>query len=98
MAAPAGAWRGGRVKAGVQCLAKSTPPARERRIESAAATPIPADARPTPHHPPLPRRPAPRSVGCILAELIGRRPLFPGKDYVHQLNLITKVGGCRFGV
>lgn len=32
-----------------------------------------------------------RSVGCIFAELIGRKPLFPGKDYVHQLNLITKV-------
>jgi hypothetical protein len=35
----------------------------------------------------------PRSVGCILAELLGRRPLFPGKDYVHQINLITRVGG-----
>ncbi|MEW5310096.1 MAG: hypothetical protein WDW38_001926 [Sanguina aurantia] len=33
------------------------------------------------------------SVGCIFAELIGRKPLFPGKDYVHQLNLITKVIG-----
>ena len=33
------------------------------------------------------------SVGCILAELLGRKPLFPGKDYVHQLNLITKVLG-----
>jgi serine/threonine protein kinase len=32
-----------------------------------------------------------RSVGCIFAELLGRKPLFPGKDYVHQLNLITKV-------
>lgn len=31
------------------------------------------------------------SVGCIFAELLGRKPLFPGKDYVHQLNLITKV-------
>eukprot|EP00877_Chromochloris_zofingiensis_P006799 jgi/Chrzof1/2372/Cz11g12200.t1_MAPK4 len=30
------------------------------------------------------------SVGCILAELLGRKPLFPGKDYIHQLNLITK--------
>ena len=33
------------------------------------------------------------SSGCILAELLGRKPLFPGKDYVHQLNLITKVIG-----
>lgn len=30
------------------------------------------------------------SVGCILAELLGRRPLFPGKDYVDQLKLIIK--------
>ncbi|KAG2425741.1 hypothetical protein HYH02_014957 [Chlamydomonas schloesseri] len=33
------------------------------------------------------------SVGCIFAELLGRKPLFPGKDYVHQLSLITKVIG-----
>lgn len=33
------------------------------------------------------------SVGCIFAELLGRKPLFPGKDYVHQLNLITKMIG-----
>ena len=33
------------------------------------------------------------SVGCILAELLMRRPLFPGTDYVHQLNLITAVTG-----
>ncbi len=37
-----------------------------------------------------------RSVGCIFAELIGRKPLFPGKDYVHQLNLITKVRAPLF--
>ncbi|KAG2497296.1 hypothetical protein HYH03_004879 [Edaphochlamys debaryana] len=29
------------------------------------------------------------AVGCILAELLGRKPLFPGKDYVQQLKLIT---------
>jgi len=29
------------------------------------------------------------SVGCILAELLGRRPLFPGKDYIDQLKLIV---------
>jgi serine/threonine protein kinase len=32
------------------------------------------------------------SVGCILAELIGRKALFPGNDHMHQLNLITQVG------
>ncbi|KAG4950996.1 hypothetical protein JHK85_044863 [Glycine max] len=30
------------------------------------------------------------SVGCILGEIITRQPLFPGKDYVHQLRLITE--------
>uniref|UniRef100_A0A383W0P6 Mitogen-activated protein kinase n=1 Tax=Tetradesmus obliquus TaxID=3088 RepID=A0A383W0P6_TETOB len=33
------------------------------------------------------------SVACIMAELLGRKPLFPGKDYVQQLDLITKVIG-----
>jgi len=33
------------------------------------------------------------SVGCIFAELLGRKTLFPGKDYVHQLNLIMRVIG-----
>eukprot|EP00199_Chlamydomonas_sp_CCMP681_P001746 CAMPEP_0119107322 /NCGR_PEP_ID=MMETSP1180-20130426/9639_1 /TAXON_ID=3052 ORGANISM="Chlamydomonas cf sp, Strain CCMP681" /NCGR_SAMPLE_ID=MMETSP1180 /ASSEMBLY_ACC=CAM_ASM_000741 /LENGTH=374 /DNA_ID=CAMNT_0007092793 /DNA_START=104 /DNA_END=1225 /DNA_ORIENTATION=- len=33
------------------------------------------------------------SVGCILAELLGRKPVFPGKDYVDQLKLIIKVLG-----
>ncbi|CAG9463314.1 unnamed protein product [Pedinophyceae sp. YPF-701] len=28
------------------------------------------------------------SVGCILGELLGRRPMFPGKDYIEQLKLI----------
>ncbi len=27
-------------------------------------------------------------VGCILAELLQRKPLFPGKDYIDQLKLI----------
>jgi len=31
------------------------------------------------------------SVGCILGEIMTREPLFPGKDYVHQLRLITEV-------
>ncbi|KAK4389253.1 Mitogen-activated protein kinaseMMK2 [Sesamum angolense] len=33
------------------------------------------------------------SAGCILAEIITREPLFPGKDYVHQLKLITELLG-----
>ena len=33
------------------------------------------------------------SVGCICAELLGRRQLFPGKDYLEQLNLILSVVG-----
>lgn len=31
------------------------------------------------------------SVGCILMEILKREPLFPGKDYVQQLELITEV-------
>eukprot|EP00252_Welwitschia_mirabilis_P015123 TRINITY_DN3328_c0_g1_i1.p1 TRINITY_DN3328_c0_g1~~TRINITY_DN3328_c0_g1_i1.p1 ORF type:complete len:369 (+),score=36.87 TRINITY_DN3328_c0_g1_i1:639-1745(+) len=33
------------------------------------------------------------SVGCIFAELLGRKPLFPGKDYINQLKLIISVLG-----
>ncbi|WWC91694.1 uncharacterized protein L201_006640 [Kwoniella dendrophila CBS 6074] len=33
------------------------------------------------------------SIGCILAELLGGKPLFKGKDYVDQLNLIMGVLG-----
>ncbi|KAH8926799.1 Pkinase-domain-containing protein [Atractiella rhizophila] len=33
------------------------------------------------------------SVGCVLAEMIGSRPLFPGRDYHHQLTLILDVLG-----
>jgi serine/threonine protein kinase len=33
------------------------------------------------------------SVGCILAELIGRKPLFPGDDYLQQIQLIVNVIG-----
>ena len=28
------------------------------------------------------------SVGCILAELLLRKPFFPGKDYMDQLRII----------
>ncbi|XP_057450001.1 mitogen-activated protein kinase 4-like isoform X2 [Lotus japonicus] len=30
------------------------------------------------------------SVGCIFGEIMTREPLFPGKDYVHQLRLIIE--------
>eukprot|EP00906_Rhabdomonas_costata_P027366 RCo038875 len=33
------------------------------------------------------------STGCIFAELINRKPLFPGRDYINQLNLITDALG-----
>lgn len=33
------------------------------------------------------------SVGCILAELLTGKPLFPGRDYSHQLDLILDVIG-----
>ncbi|KAI9012483.1 mitogen-activated protein kinase [Phycomyces nitens] len=33
------------------------------------------------------------SVGCILAELMSGKPLFPGRDYHHQLTLILDVLG-----
>ncbi|VDN30824.1 unnamed protein product [Cylicostephanus goldi] len=33
------------------------------------------------------------SVGCILAEMLNNRPLFPGKHYLDQLNLILAVVG-----
>lgn len=35
-------------------------------------------------------------MGCILAELITGRPLFPGRDYGHQLDLILDVIGRYF--
>jgi serine/threonine protein kinase len=33
------------------------------------------------------------SVGCILGELLGRKPLFPGDDYIHQLQIISDILG-----
>ena len=33
------------------------------------------------------------SIGCIFAELLMRKPLFPGKNFVHQLQLIFDVIG-----
>jgi len=36
------------------------------------------------------------AVGCILAELLGRKPLFPGKDYVDMLKLqVAKIGNPK---
>ena len=37
------------------------------------------------------------SIGCILAELIRRRPLFPGKTHVNQVQLIFELMGYRSG-
>ena len=34
-----------------------------------------------------------RSVGCIFGELLLQRPLFPGRDVVHMLELITDLLG-----
>lgn len=33
------------------------------------------------------------SVGCIFAEMLGRRQLFPGKNYLNQLQLILSIVG-----
>ncbi len=33
------------------------------------------------------------SIGCIFAEILCRKPLLQGKDYMHQLKLITKLLG-----
>lgn len=31
------------------------------------------------------------SVGCIFMELMNRKPLFAGKDHVHQMRLLIEV-------
>ncbi|XP_057953851.1 mitogen-activated protein kinase 3 [Malania oleifera] len=33
------------------------------------------------------------SVGCIFMELMNRKPLFPGKDHVNQMRLLTELLG-----
>lgn len=33
------------------------------------------------------------SIGCVFGEMLGRKPMFPGSDYIHQLKLIMKVVG-----
>lgn len=35
------------------------------------------------------------SVGCILAEILGRKPIFPGSDTLTQLKLILSVLGSQ---
>ncbi|KAJ7934075.1 kinase-like domain-containing protein [Mycena leptocephala] len=35
------------------------------------------------------------AVGCILAELLSKRPLFPGRDYRYQLDLILDLTGTH---
>ena len=35
------------------------------------------------------------SIGCILAELMRRSPLFPGKSHANQLQLILEIRGYR---
>lgn len=37
------------------------------------------------------------SVGCIFMELMDRKPLFPGRDHVHQLRLLIEVSLPLFG-
>lgn len=37
------------------------------------------------------------SVGCILAELLGRTPLWPGEDYIKQMDLIFSSIGTPYG-
>lgn len=33
------------------------------------------------------------SIGCIFAEVLTGKPLFPGKSIIHQLDLITDLLG-----
>jgi p38 MAP kinase len=33
------------------------------------------------------------SAGCIFAEMIEGKPLFPGKDHVNQFSIITELLG-----
>jgi mitogen-activated protein kinase 1/3 len=37
------------------------------------------------------------AAGCILGELIARKPLFRGQDYVEQVNLIFDILGTPVG-
>lgn len=33
------------------------------------------------------------SVGCVIAEILGRRPVFPGRDYLSQMQVIVDIIG-----
>lgn len=33
------------------------------------------------------------SIGCIFAEMLSGKPIFPGKNVVHQLDLMTDLLG-----
>lgn len=33
------------------------------------------------------------SIGCIIAEMIGRSPLLPGNDYLEQIHRIVQLVG-----
>mmetsp|Transcript_30089 Transcript_30089/g.87642 ORF Transcript_30089/g.87642 Transcript_30089/m.87642 type:complete len:504 (-) Transcript_30089:117-1628(-) len=33
------------------------------------------------------------SIACIFAEMLAKKPIFPGSDYIHQLKLIMKLVG-----
>jgi len=35
------------------------------------------------------------SIGCILGELINRKPLFPGKSHAHQVQLVFELKGYK---
>ncbi|CAK4633007.1 hypothetical protein LEN26_010887 [Aphanomyces euteiches] len=37
------------------------------------------------------------SVGCIFAEILGRKAVFPGKNFIHQLTLVFDVIGTPSG-
>ena len=62
---------------GAACLESETSQGDRPALQHQCMVPIPASTQ---------RR---RSVGCILAELLKRKPLFPGKNYLDQLNLIV---------
>ena len=37
------------------------------------------------------------SVGCILGEILGRKAMFPGRDYMHQLSVAHVADGLGLG-
>ena len=67
------------------------PPAACPPARPPAQSPHTASLHPTPYAP----NPAPptHAVGCIFAEMLGRKPLLPGKDFIHQLNLVCRAVG-----